>query len=463
MGEDAVEFAESIGIVLDPWQAWSLEEILGVQADGKWSAFEAAEDVARQNGKNVILEVRELVGLYVLHEKLILHSAHLYPTAQEHFLRIKFLVDNYDHLRKRVKAVRNANGEQGIELIGGQRLRFIARSTGSGRGFTGDTLVFDEAQNLADVSVAAMLPALSARPNPQVIYMFTAPNYMLAPCEPVARLRERALAGNAGRLFYGEWSIDPHTENCSLTCTKHDDPKDPKSWARANPGLGIRILPEHVELEMQSMSAPSFAGERLGVGAWPASQGSVGVISEDDWAELLDENVIPQDPIAFAVDVTPDRSYGSIDVSDGVLVEVVDHRPGTKWIVDAIVRLNELQNPSAVVVDPGSAAGFLIPQLEAAGINIVKPTARDVAQAFGMFMEKATDSKTLRHRGQPELDYAIAGAKTRPLAGASALARKDASVDISPLVAATLALWGHTTHAHISNEPRVAEFIIIGD
>jgi hypothetical protein len=456
-GQEAVELAASVGLYLDDWQAWSLDQGLGVQANGKWAAFEVAELVSRQNGKTEKLVARELAGLFLFDEMLILHSAHLYPTAAESFLRIKALVDNWDHLRKRVKSIRTSHGEEGIELKGGKRLRFVARSTGSGRGFTCDTLILDEAQILSDISIGAMMPALSARPNPQVWYAFTAPDKDLAPCEPVARLRERALLENftsSGRLFYAEWSIEPHNDHCPLTCTQHDEPSDPKSWARANPGLGIRITAEHISREMESMTAKDFARERLGVGNWPTKDGGHAVITTEDWQALLDEEAAPIDPICIAADVTPERTFGSIAVADANTVEVIDHDRGTSWMVDRIVELNDLWKPCAVVIDAGSSAGVLIAPLEAAGVKVTKPTARDVTQAFGRFYELAVDSKTLRHRGQPELDAAIAGAKTRPLGGSSAWARVGASVDISPLVAVTLALWGHATHAHLIEEPK---------
>jgi phage terminase large subunit-like protein len=461
-GYDAVELAASVGLVLDPWQQWVLINALGVQADGKWSAFEVAELVSRQNGKGEIDIARLLAGLYLLDERLQVFTSHEYKTAAEHFIRLRAFVDNYDHLRRRVRSIKTSHGEEGIELLNGQRVRFLARSSGSGRGFTADTLYFDEAQHLADVAVEAAMPALSARPNPQVWYTFTAPDKDTAPCEPVARLRERAQSasnssptGNAGRLFYAEWSIETHNDHCPTSCTEHDEPSDPHSWAKANPGLGIRISTEHVAREMESMSAQGFARERLGVGNWPTKEGGHEVITAEDWASLLDPQASPLDPISLAADVTPERSFGAIAVSDGTTVEVIEHRPGTRWMVQRIIELNEWK-PCAVVIDATGQAGSLIAPLEAAGVKVVKPTPRDVAQAFGMFIEKATDAKTLRHRGQPELDAAIAGARTRLIGaqGGTAWARQAASVDISPLVAVTNALWGHATNAHLIEEPK---------
>lgn len=75
-GREAVDLARSCGLWLDPWQAFVLEHGLGERSDGKWSAFECAIVVSRQNGKGSILEARELAGLFLFDEQLILHSAH---------------------------------------------------------------------------------------------------------------------------------------------------------------------------------------------------------------------------------------------------------------------------------------------------------------------------------------------------------------------------------------------------
>ena len=51
----------------------------------------------------------------------------------------------------------------------------------------------------------------------------------------------------------------------------------------------------------------------------------------------------------------------------------------------------------------------------------------------------------LRHLGQPEFDLAVAGAVRRDLGDRWLWDQEAASVDISPLVAVTLALWGAQT------------------
>jgi hypothetical protein len=80
--------------------------------------------------------------------------------------------------------------------------------------------------------------------------------------------------------------------------------------------------------------------------------------------------------------------------------------------------------------------------LEQAGVPVTKPASRDVAAAFGQFIELVTDAKSLRHLGQPELDAAVAAAATRDVGDAGRTwGRRVAAGDISPLVAVTLAAW----------------------
>lgn len=458
-GDEAVDLAASVGLQLDPWQQLVLRCGLGEGGDGRWAAFEVGCLVSRQNGKGAILEALELAALMLFGEELILHSAHQFKTSAEAFRRVLGRFENSDALRRRVRQVRMTHGEESIELKTGQRLRFLARSTSSGRGFSGDRVILDEAQQLSDEAIEALLPTMSARPNPQVWYAATAPDVDLAPCGPLTRLRRRALARESG-LAWLEWSIDPHEEFCGADCTVHDDPADARAWAKANPGLGIRITAAHVEREHASMSTRGFARERLGVGNWPTDDDAWGVIGEAAWAALADAGSQVGEPVAFAADVTPDRGWGAIAVAgrraDGALhVEVVDHRPRTSWMAPRLAELVERWRSCAVVVDRAGPAGSLIAPLEAAGLEVVKPSARDMAQACGQLFEGVTDSKVLRHLGQPQLAAALAGARRRPLGDAWAWARSSIGVDISPLVAVTLAAWGHATRAHLpTGEPQ---------
>src|SRR4051812_40865994 len=190
--------------MLDDWQRHILSVALGERSDGKWAAFEVGLIVGRQNGKGAVLEARELAGLFLFGEDLILHSAHEFKTAQEAFRRLLALVQSTSDLDRRVMRVRTSHGEEGIELKGGQRLRFVARSTGSGRGFSGHTLILEEAYNRSPEALAALLPTMAARPNPQLWYTSSAP-LDRPECAVLRRLCKRGREGESEALAYMEF------------------------------------------------------------------------------------------------------------------------------------------------------------------------------------------------------------------------------------------------------------------
>jgi hypothetical protein len=450
-GQEAVELAAHAGLDLMPWQQHVLDVGLRERDDGQWAAFECAVNLPRQNGKGGVIEARELAGLFLLGERLIIHSAHEFKTSRVAFQRIQSLILGCPDLRKRVKRMLNNTTETSITLVTGQSLQFIARSGGSGRGWTGDCNILDEAMILGDDAMGALMPTMSAVENPQLWYFGSAG--IGHQSVQLARLRRRALAAlEAGEadpsLAYFEWSVNPHLDECPPGCTEHDGADDPASWAKANPSLGYLITPEFVRNERASLGASGiFERERLGVGDYPSDEADTWqVIGEDAWRALAAAESTPSDPVAFAIDMTPERSHAAIAVAGewrgGTHVEVVDHRPGTGWILERAADLHEKWHPRCWVIDAAGPAGSLIADLEERlGVEVVQTKGRDVAAACGQFYD-AVAEQTLSHLDQAPLAAALAGAQKRTLGDAWAWARRIVSVDISPLVAATLAKWG---------------------
>jgi hypothetical protein len=74
------------------------------------------------------------------------------------------------------------------------------------------------------------------------------------------------------------------------------------------------------------------------------------------------------------------------------------------------------------------------------------------------------DGRIIRHLGQPELTSAVAGAVTRSMGpGATTWDAKNALVDITPLVAATNALYGLAVYGHIDDGPIQLEGRLFGE
>lgn len=454
-GLEAVELAESAGLTLDPWEADVLEGALGERPDGRWAAFEVGLVVPRQNGKGAILEARELAGLFLFGDDLILHSAHEFKTASEAFRRLWGLIQDTPDLDRRVAKVRTSHGDEGIELLSGQRIRFVARSTGSGRGFTGDCVILDEAYNLPAAALEALMPTMAARSmtgNPQIWYPSSAP----LPRDESTTLRKLCKRGRAGlspNLAYFEWSADGSSNL-----------DDRESWKQANPGLGIRISEEFVATEREAMTDEGFARERLGIFPEDAAD-SWEVIASVDWERAVDPRMKLEDPVTFAVDVTPDRRNSSISVAgqcgDRVGIELVEARDNVAWLFDKVVALNNTHHPRMVVIDGKSQASTLVENLTDAGVPVRVINFDEAKQAAAGLYDGLVEG-TVVHMDQPRLTAAAAGAVKR-FVGDAWLWNRRAGTDITPLVSSGLALWGHLHPDPVEPPLPVASIVLLSE
>lgn len=241
---EVCQFVVALGLVLDPWQLRVLWASL-LRRGSIWAAFSVGVCAPRQNGKNAILEARELIGPCILDEKLVIHSAHRADTSMEGFRRLDDLLDANEWLSKDVKHIRRQNGHETITFRNGNRIRFRTRGgqRGGGRGFSGSPVMFDEAMFLSDESMGAIHPVMSAQPDPQAWYMGSAVDQMTMDEGIVfTRLREEAQSEDSDRIAYFEWSLDLATPDD----VEDEVAEDLASWAVTNPALGIRITPEYL-------------------------------------------------------------------------------------------------------------------------------------------------------------------------------------------------------------------------
>jgi hypothetical protein len=396
----------------------------------------------------------------LLGEKMIMWSAHEYKTSVEAFLRVRTLIRALEEegvIAEDSVKTSNAAGEQSFEIVStGQRLKFIARSKSSGRGFSGDVNIIDEAFAYTSVQHAALMPTMSARKNPQIIYT-SSPPLDGDSGEVLFALRARAEAGGDDSLGWRDWGAAgdlDHLEKVGLD--------DREVWAATNPALGTRITEETIARERRSMGEVEFARERLGV--WPKRRTGGGAIDPAQWAALADPDSRRDGDIAIAVDIAPQRDYAAIGLyglrKDGRgHLQLLDYRPGTDWILDRIVELRGVLSPVAIGMGRAVAASLEV-ELEKRGIkrpeDLERPQRGDLAvmnatemsAATGQFLD-AVRQGTDRHVGQQQLDASVAGAKARESGDSLAWARKESNSDTSPLVAVTFARWAFMSLEHL--------------
>lgn len=444
-GPDACALAAEYGMGMDEWQGLVLDAWLGRDARDRFTALSCGLSVPRQNGKNAVIEVRELYGLVATGEKF-LHTAHEVKTARKAFLRLASYFDNageFPELAAMAVSIRRTNGQEGIYLSNGGTIEFSARSRGAARGFTVDTVVFDEAQELTDDQVEAMMSTMAAAPSGvrQLIYTGTPPGPG-SPGTVFPRVRRSALDGSDPHLAWHEWSVEDI-----------GDVSDRARWYEANPALGIRLDEDFTEAEMRTLTPDGFARERLG---WWASSSDSCPVSEDDWRALaIDKGDAPQDGrlavgIKFSVDGSRVSYAAAVRPEEGTpyveLIETAAMSKGTSWLADWLI---EGRSKIAVaVIDGRSNVDNLVSRLNEGGFpkrGIAVPgTAGMVAASTRML--NAIREGEVSHMGQRQLDDSALHAVKRPVGKDGAWAwGASGEWDSTPMEAASLALWGAMT------------------
>lgn len=445
--EDAADLLAVLGVVLDEWQEVVLEAALHERADGRWMTRQVGISTPRQNGKSQLIVARALAGALLFGEKTIIVSAHQQDTAREVFQRIVDLIDENPALASRVapNGVMRALNREYVKFVNGAVIRFKARSSGGGRGFSCDCLLLDEAQILGNAAWSSILPTMSARPNPQVWLLGTPPT-PADDGEVFGRLRASGIEGKQRGLAFLEWSAEPG-----------DNFDDPKTWARANPSFGARISAEAIEAERGSMTDAQFAMERLGI--WATETAMRSIILPDEWKRTgitTPPDGVKSFGIKFAADGSRVSVAGAMKPDDGpVHVELVGAHSGTmaagtNSLVDWLA--SRWRDTSMIVVDGTGLAGAFVNALRAAGVpdRVIKtPSWTEVAAGNAMMLNAVITGEVthLKSEGQQVLDTSATGTtkKFHGDKGAWSWSPINEQADEVPIAATALAYWAAKT------------------
>jgi hypothetical protein len=414
-GDDAAFLSSAYGLAPDDWQFDVLEAWLGVTRSGRWSAGRCGLAVSRQNGKNALIEMIELYKMVAL-GRCVLHTAHEVKTARKAFQRLCGFFENerqWPELAALVKEVRRTNGQEAVVLHSGASCEFVARSRGSARGYTVDDLVLDEAQELTDEQLEALLPTISAAPSgdPQVVMTGTPPGPN-SPGDVFARTRAAGLTGQDRRLSWHEWSADGTA-----------DVTDRAVWAATNPSLGIRLNVSVIVDEAAQMSPDGFARERLGVWASDLATKVPSVISPAEWAATVTDDPPFDGLVAFGVKFSPSGSMVALSAAlkpdvGPVHVEGIEHRSmvtGTGWLVGWLA--DRWESAATIVVDGRAGAGAFVAELRDAGVparRVTVPTTEQVVTAHAMLLSAVT-GRDVTHLDDPAVAASIGSAGRRKI------------------------------------------------
>lgn len=464
-GPEVAAVSTLAGFAPDPEQQILLDPAFAFDRKGKPLAFEVVVIAPRQNLKTGFLKQYALGQLFVCDQRLVVFSAHEFGTASETMRDMEQMIDGSDLLRKRIKRTyRGDIGTHGavptIELLSppgcdyNPRLIFKTRTSGGGRGLTGDKTILDEGYALQAGHTGAIYPIMLARPEPQVVIASSA-------CRPESavlwEIVQRGRPGGDPRQLYAEWCAPAPEEVCEIGAEC--------DHMRGTPGCGcdnmdiIRsihsaIARERIDIQsvmdMRKLPVGEYVREIMG---WhDETAGGGGPIPAEDWAARYLEGAGVTGSPVFALDVSPRMTYASLAAAGGgpagLHGELLhragqsqpDSRPGTEWILPALADLASRVPNLTVALAANGQAKSLKPDIEALGIEVLEVPTTEMGPACGLAFKLATGGG-MTHSGQPELAGSVAAVKWRDTGEGAQVWGRRRSGEITGWYAVTIALW----------------------
>ena len=344
-----------------------------------------------------------------------------------------------------VKNIRYTNGEESIELDNGGSIEFSARSRQAARGFDGISLVvYDEAQELMDDQVEAIMATLSASAtgSRQIIYTGTPP-YPRCPGEVFRRRRKVCLEDPGKHDCWHEWSVSAKSiDEINIT--------DTTLWYMTNPALGIRLTEEFTAEEQRSMSADGFARERLGWWSPVIVEQIDYAIPADAWNECATQNTKPEGKIAYGVKFSADGSEvclsAAVLTKDGrVYIELIERKAtgqGTRWLAEWLNQRYE--TACCVVIDGKNGCDILVDRISDVWRmkgSVIRPSVREVIASVSALTDAVNEQTLSWNEMQDALKESAVTSIKRPIAGGWGFGGDNSC----PVESCALAVWGVKT------------------
>ena len=425
--ELAVELYEQSGRKAHKWQKLLLKDIMGKNEDDLWTHTKFGYSLPRRNGKNEVVAMRELWGLY--HGQQMLHTAHRTTTSHAAWERLLNILDKSGTPYKSLRAT--GRERIWIEETGG-RIEFRTRTTTGGLGEGFDLLVIDEAQEYTDDQESALKYTVTDSKNPQTIMCGTPPT-PLSSGTVFPALRTKAIEGGAVNTGWAEWSVE-----------EESDPYDRELWYKTNPSLGIIFTERSVNDEIGS-DVIDFNIQRLGL--W-LRYNQKSAISENEWMDLKAKTLPVLKGRLFAgIKYSHDGQSVALSIAvktaaGKVFVEAIDCqtvRNGNGWILNFLAKADVQK----VVVDGASGQQILADEMNDIRLAApIKPTVSNIIVANASF-EKGIFQQTIEHAGQPSLTQIISNCEKRNIGSNGGFGYKSQveDYDVALMESAILAHW----------------------
>jgi hypothetical protein len=340
-------------------------------------------------------------------------------------------------MRNHIKA-KYTNGTERLIFPNGSTFRPFPPTKDALHSMQSDLVILDEAWKHDAVRGAELMQAIgptqATRPGAQIVVVSTAGTADSTWLRPLV---DRGRGGDPA-VTYLEWGIADDV-----------DPMDLDAVAAAHPAIGRTIDRSFLVDQAGIMAATPGEFARAYGNRWTTTLEQL--IPAVAWAAIRHRDGTPAAgvPPVLGCDVAVDRSAAAVvacwpDTQGIPTLEVVAYGPGTDWAAGRLAELHA-DHGSPVVLDGGTGpASTVVDQLrhkdELPGwVRAVTP--REYTTACAQLLDGIGD-RTVRHRGDPALDAAVGAAAKRTVGEGWAWSRRLPTTDVSPLIAASLALFG---------------------
>jgi phage terminase large subunit-like protein len=331
-----------------------------------------------------------------------------------------------------------SNGSIRIVWENGSQWRAVKPQASAFRGSYADCILMDEAgeydAKVTEDLLAGAMPVLATRPQAQLIVTGTPP-----------RTREGLLwqylqAGRKGTEDLGilDYSMRPD-----------QDATDEALWKQVYPGLSSGLVSlKFLRKALETQGLLSFSREFLCLD--PVAS-SLRAIPEEDWLagqvpELLE---LPKDNFSLAYDICQDGSAGAVAIAwytpEGIpSVQILEHKAGQNWLPGYIGKWLTDSRGLEIGYD-AIGHNLAVNQTIQRMRNVPKKnlralTMKEVSAGTSLFTSAVSD-RALVHAKDASLDKAAEEVAFRYAQDSRLFGRRQSNADISPLVAASNALY----------------------